>query len=576
MKTHPLARLWLTNKKYWRSYALIFFLALLAGLFKSRSATYWGEAVDFGVNGFTQGMLNSVVLMLVFILLDAVRTMIFYFVVGRTNEGVFFELRSRLFNALAFADFAQLAKKTRSGDVALRAGEDTEKLCDIISGQFAYYVRLISQSVFAIVVCFFLSWRLALAYFIFLPVSIWLLGVVSKLIERLQRKTRTEAGRSADIALNAVSGINAVKVFGMENEMDARFSAVIDDAFTARKKIARIGMQMTIIKYVVNVTQVLALFIMGAWLVSQGLITIGAVMSFVILSAYVTEAMRIIDRMVAIWKESVVLSTRIFDILDFPQENTGDVLPLQNENEIVRFENVGFSYDDESKILQGLTLSVRKGQKIAIVGQSGSGKSTVIRLICRFYSHNEGKITLFGVNGEEVCMEKLRENLALVTQEPFLFEGSILENVRFGNKNATENDIIEALKSANLWEFVSQLPQGLNTCLGEFGSRLSGGQRQRLSIARALVKNAALVLLDEPTSALDVQTEKEIQHALENLLRGRAAVIVAHRLSTVQNADYMYCMENGAVIEQGTPEDLFSKRGYYFEMCQMQGVVYNA
>jgi ABC-type multidrug transport system fused ATPase/permease subunit len=198
----------------------------------------------------------------------------------------------------------------------------------------------------------------------------------------------------------------------------------------------------------------------------------------------------------------------------------------------------------------------------------------VIRLICRFYNHNSGTLKLFGVDSEKICVYNLRKNLALVTQEPFLFEASIFENVRFGRENATEHDVIEALKSANLWDFVLSLPDGINTCLGEFGSRLSGGQRQRLSIARALVKDAKLVLLDEPTSALDSQTESEIQNALENLLHGRAAVIVAHRLTTVQNADYMYCLENGEVIEQGTPSELFAKRGYYYEMCQMQGVTH--
>jgi ABC-type multidrug transport system fused ATPase/permease subunit len=314
---------------------------------------------------------------------------------------------------------------------------------------------------------------------------------------------------------------------------------------------------------------------MGAWLVSRGLITIGAVMSFVVLSVYVTEAMRHIDRMIALTKEAFALSARIYETLDFPQESTGNELPRETQ-EFVRFEDISFSYDDEQKILSRLNLSVKQNQKIAIVGQSGSGKSTVIRLICRFYNHNGGTLKLFGVDGEKICMKALRKNLALVTQEPFLFEASIFENVRFGREDATEEDVKEALKSANLWDFVSSLPDGINTCLGEFGSRLSGGQRQRLSIARALVKDAKLVLLDEPTSALDSQTEMEIQHALENLLRGRAAVIVAHRLSTVQTADYMYCLENGAVKEEGTPAELYAKRGYYFDMCQMQEVSHDA
>ncbi|MCL1883969.1 MAG: ABC transporter ATP-binding protein/permease [Defluviitaleaceae bacterium] len=571
-KIHPFIRLWLESRRFFPQFIAIVFLALLAGVFKSRSATYWGAAVDYGVGGFMDAMLNAVVLMLVFIALDGVRTMILYFLVGRAAEGMFFDIRMRLFNVLGFSDMAALARRMRSGDMALCACEDTERLCNVISSQFANYLRITSQALFAIVICFFLSWRLALAYFIFLPVSLWLLSVVSKTIQKLQKQTRTEAGRSADVALNAISGINAVKVFSMEKVMDSRFGSIIDEAFEAQKKIARIGMKMTIIKYTVNVMQVLALFIMGAWLVSEGLITIGAVMSFVILSVYVSEAMRSIDMMIARVKEAFALTGRIYEILDFQQEVRGSTRPLPSIEEYVSFKNVSFSYDEESKILSNLSLSVKKGEKIAIVGQSGSGKSTVIRLICRFYEHDSGEIKLFGVSGEEICMDALRKNLALVTQEPFLFEGSIAENVRFGDTSATNDDVIEALKSANLWDFVSSLPDGLDTCLGEFGSRLSGGQRQRLSIARALVKNAKLILLDEPTSALDYQTEQEIQHALENLLHNRAAVIVAHRLSTVKNADYMYCMENGELIEEGTPDELYARKGYYYEMCQFQNV----
>jgi ABC-type multidrug transport system fused ATPase/permease subunit len=246
-------------------------------------------------------------------------------------------------------------------------------------------------------------------------------------------------------------------------------------------------------------------------------------------------------------------------------------LPKETE-EYVYFKALDFAYDGGPKVLSGLNLLIQKGKKVAIVGPSGSGKSTVIKLICRFYGCGGGELSLFGEKGEEISLPELRKQLALVTQEPGLFEGSILENVRYGRSDAGEEDVVKALQAADLWGYVSELPQGIHTQLGEFGSGLSGGQRQRLSIARALLKDAKLVLLDEATSALDTRSEQEIQRALDNLLEGRAAVIVAHRLSTVQKADYLYCLEDGRVAEEGSPAELTAKKGYYYEMCKMQEI----
>jgi len=572
----PLARLFLDNKRHFPGFLLMIALALLAGIFKTRAATLWGEAVDHGVGGYTDAMLVAIVGMLIFIILDGLRTGVHYAVIGRATEGLFRDVRTALFSALTKADVTSLEKDMNSGDVALRVCEDTERLCDIIAGNFSHYLRLIFQAIFAIIVCIFLSWQLAIAYFILLPLSLWLLAGVSKPLEKLQTEARGDAGRSVDIASGAVSGIQAVKIYGLEDEMSRRFSEHINDSFLRSARSLRIGMGMTTIKYVVSVLQTLVLFIVGAWLVGLGMVSIGAVMAFVALAIYVTEAFSMADGMIFRVKSAAALANRIYDVLALPSEPAGNpsVVPKET-NEYARFDGVNFFYDKEKdkNILSGFNLVVNKGQKIAIVGPSGSGKSTIIKLICRLYGYDGGRLTLFGEPGEEIGISELREQLALVSQEASLFEGSIFENVRYGNVSATEADVVSALKSADLWGFVSSLPEGIHTSLSEFGSGLSGGQRQRLSIARALVKNAKLVLLDEATSALDIKSEKEIQQALDNLLEGRSAVIVAHRLTTVQKADYIYCIDNGSIVEEGSPAALYAKGGYYYEMCKLQGIV---
>ncbi|MCL2420619.1 MAG: ABC transporter ATP-binding protein/permease [Defluviitaleaceae bacterium] len=565
------ARLFLDNKRHWPGLFIMVLLALLAGVFKTRAATLWGEAVDFGVGGNTDAMLIAAVGMLIFIGLDGLRTAIHYTVIGQATEGMFRDVRMALFGVLSRTDTMTVENHMRSGDIALRVCEDTERLCDIIAGNFSHFMRLIFQAVFAIVVCVLLSWQLAIAYFLLLPVSLWILNAVSKPLEKLQKEARGGSGQSADVTAGAISGIHAVKVFGLEDEMEKRFAAHVDGAYQRFAKAARIGMGMTTVKYVVSVLQTLILFIVGAWLVAQGLVTIGAVMAFVSLAIYVTEAFGIADRMIFQVKSAAALSGRIYEVLDLPLEYPGD--PMVQPDEVadyVKFDGLDFAYIEGQNVLSGLNLVIQKGQKVAIVGPSGSGKSTIIKLICRLYGYDGGQLTLFGKSGEAIDVSGLRENLALVTQEPCLFEGSILDNVRYGRMSATDGDVVKALQAADLWGFVSTLPDGIHTHLGEFGSRLSGGQRQRLSIARALIKNAKLVLLDEATSALDTQSEREIQQALDNLLEGRAAIIVAHRLTTVQKADYLYCLDNGTVIEEGTPEALFTSGGYYYNMCKMQ------
>ena len=574
-EVHPFKQILLDNKHYWHELIVIVLLGLLTGALKTRSATLWGEAVNFGVNGSIGEMLNSAVWMIVFIGLDAVRTIFYYTLIGRTTEGMFKGIRLRMFDAMARANMATIEQSVHSGDVTLRACDDVERLSFIFSDSYANYIRVISQAVFSIVVCTVLSWRLAIVYFLFLPLSMFLLNSISKHMERLQKEMRSDAGQSADVALSAIAGIQAVKVFALENEMDSRFAVTVDKAYTANIKVAHISMRMSIIKYIVNVMQVMVLFVMGAWMVSNDLITIGTVMTFVLLSVYVTEAFGMMDMMIVRIKEGAAYTKRIYDIYNLPREAPGEKQPLTDGEECIRFDNVTFSYDRQT-ILSGLNLAVKQGQKVALVGESGSGKSTIIRLICHLYGIEDGKIRLFGVDSEEISLQALRNNLALVTQEPYLFEGTFLENVRFGRMEATEKEVVEALRAANLWDFVSTLPEGLHTTLGEFGSRLSGGQRQRLSIARALLRNARLVLLDEPTSALDTESEREIQHAMENLLRGRTAVIVAHRLTTVQNVDYLYCIKKGRVVEEGPPSELYNRHGYYYKMCRMQGVNHNA
>ena len=270
-------------------------------------------------------------------------------------------------------------------------------------------------------------------------------------------------------------------------------------------------------------------------------------------------------------RRATATAQRYFEVMDVPDEADGPVtrpassLPCQAQE-------LAFSYDGQNRVLQDITLRIAQGQQVAIVGESGCGKSTLLRMLCRFYLPQAGSLRLFGVEAKDWQGEALRHHIALVTQNSTLFDGSVYENVAYGKPGLTREECRAALEAVELWDLVSQFPDGMDHPIGEGGAALSGGQKQRLCIARALVKEAPLVLLDEATSALDTQTEKEVQAALDKLLAGRSAVIVAHRLTTVQKAHYVYVLEQGRVLEEGPPRELLAKRGRYYRMCRLQGL----
>lgn len=567
----PLLRLLLDNKRHWLGLIVMLMLIVPSGIFKTLTATLWGQAVDLGVDGYVTEMLVSAIWMLIFIGMDALRTIILYVLVGQVTEGMFADVRAYIFKALHLTDTK--SSNVHLGDIALRSCEDVDVLCEIIANDQTNFARLIFQASFAIVACFILSWQLSIAFLILLPVSLWLLNWVSTSLEETIAKNRGDASLSANVASGTLLGIDVVKLFGMEFEMTKRFTFHINESFVHFKRASRVGIGLTIIRYVVSILQTFSLFIIGVWFVNMGVVTIGTVIAFIALAFWVTEAFGNVDWMIYSTKSAFAVSKRIYEVIDLPKEPSGEEMALEC-SEYINFNNVDFRYDENSgkRVLSGLNIVVNEGQKVAIIGESGSGKSTIISLICHLYENDSGNITLFGRENKRINLNSLRNNIALVTQEPSLFEDSILNNVRYSRTEASEDEVIDVLKAVDLWDFISMMPNGIYTRLGEFGTRLSGGQRQRLSIARALLKRAKLVLLDEATSALDTRTEREIQKSLDKLLEGRSAVIVAHRLTTVLNADYIYCLGDGAVIEEGTRDTLYAKGGYFYEMCRSQGV----
>ena len=566
----PLLRLYLENRRYIPGLALILLISLLAGGLKLAASTLWGQAVDFGVAGRISPMLWAAGAMTLVILVDCARTAVHYHIIGRVTETMFRDVRMKAFRKLTTGDAATLERDFRTGDTATRLNSDIDVLNNFTAGHVSNFSRLLFQGVVALAGCLFLSWQMSLAYLVVLPLSLWIVKRVSAPIQAKTKSSLDSTGAAMSVAAEAIQGALTVKAFGAEEELARRFDAAVDSATQQKVQSEKISQKLTGVKYAANVLQTMALFLLGSVLVTRGAVSVGTLVAFLVLSNYITEPLSQIDYMAGQVRWATAAAQRYFEVMDVPDEADG---PVTRPASSVRCQaqELAFSYDGQNRVLQDITLRIAQGQQVAVVGESGCGKSTLLRMLCRFYLPQAGSLRLFGVEAKDWQGEALRQHIALVTQNSTLFDGSVYENVAYGKPGLTRAECRAALEAVELWDFVSQFPDGMDHPIGEGGAALSGGQKQRLCIARALVKEAPLVLLDEATSALDTQTEKEVQAALDKLLAGRSAVIVAHRL-TVQNAHYVYVLEQGHVLEEGPPKELLAKRGRYYEMCRLQGL----
>ena len=567
----PLLRLYLENRRYIPGLALILLISLLAGGLKLAASTLWGQAVDFGVAGRISPMLWAAGAMTLVILVDCARTAVHYHIIGRVTETMFRDVRMKAFRKLTTGDAATLERDFRTGDTATRLNSDIDVLNNFTAGHVSNFSRLLFQGVVALAGCLFLSWQMSLAYLVVLPLSLWIVKRVSAPIQAKTKSSLDSTGAAMSVAAEAIQGALTVKAFGAEEELARRFDAAVDSATQQKVQSEKISQKLTGVKYAANVLQTMALFLLGSVLVTRGAVSVGTLVSFLALSNYITEPFGQLDYMISQVRRATATAQRYFEVMDVPDEADG---PVTRPASLVpcQAQELAFSYDGKNRVLQDITLRIAQGQQVAVVGESGCGKSTLLRMLCRFYLPQAGSLRLFGVEAKDWQGEALRQHIALVTQNSTLFDGSVYENVAYGKPGLTRAECRAALEAVELWDFVSQFPDGMDHPIGEGGAALSGGQKQRLCIARALVKEAPLVLLDEATSALDTQTEKEVQAALDKLLAGRSAVIVAHRLTTVQNAHYVYVLEQGHVLEEGPPKELLAKRGRYYEMCKLQGL----
>lgn len=569
---HPLLRFYLDCKKFWAGLIIIVVISFFAGYFKLQTSILWGQAIDYGMVKNIDTMLMSVLKTIIIVFFDCLRTALHYYVIGHVTEKMFLVIRERVYERITKGDVAHIERSFRTGDTVTRLNNDIEELNNFVAGDFSNFSRLISQGIFAVVGCLAISWKLALIYLVILPISIWLINRSSLPIQHQTRKVLDQQGSAMNIASDCISELMIVKVFGLETVMARLFGSQIDKTYSETVQSEKVSMQMTGIKYLFSVFQTILMLFIGYAMIANGSLSVGALLSFVILTNYINEPFEQLDYMIGTVRRAEAAAQRINIVVDIPNEKEGNVYSKQS-NEPCSIESLSYTYDTGIDAVNNVSMHIAKNQHVAIVGESGSGKSTIVNLMSRLYLPQYGKIKIFGVDVADWNAEALRKNIAIVTQEAYLFDGSIYDNIAYGCPDVTREDCIDVLKKVDLWDWVCTFKDGLDHRIGEFGKQLSGGQQQRLCIARAMVKQASLILLDEATSSLDTQTEREIQKTIDKLLSERSAVIITHRITTIQNTDYVYVMEKGQVVEEGSPQDLFNKKGRYYRMCVEQGLM---
>lgn len=499
------------------------------------------------------------------------------FLISSATQKISIHLRNDLYSHLQKLSLSYF-ERTKIGHLMSRMTNDI----GLIQGSSLPIIQVVSAPLTIIALTIFLfliNWRLALVSMVGLPLISYAITRIGRGMKHITELLQIKLADIAAIVQETLSAIRIVKSFGMEDYETDRFAEENQRTYkTAMKAVRRSAAMAPTVDLIGVASIALVLWFGGSMVVPNtphsdpNAFNIGALMKFIAALQIIGTSAREIARINITYYQTMAGAQRIFDVLDeIPDiSDANDAAELPSIISRVEFKDVAFSYSSGAQILNHISFIAEPGQQIALVGPSGAGKSTIANLIPRFYDVTDGAILIEDINIRDVTVESLRRQIAIVPQETILFSTNIRENIAYGRMNATDDEIFEAAKAANAHDFITRLPDGYDTMVGERGTRLSGGERQRVAIARALLKNPRLLILDEATSSLDVASELGVQEALERLMKNRTTIVIAHRLSTIVNADKILVMKKGRIVESGTHQELLKAGGLYSKLYTVQ------
>ncbi|WP_282080246.1 ABC transporter ATP-binding protein [Aquimarina algiphila] len=495
-----------------------------------------------------------------------------YFITFLRN-GVLKDIRNELYDKTVELPLSYFSEK-RKGDTMARISTDVLEIQHSFLSILELIVREPLMILFTILTMLLISLKLTIFVFIFIPISGFLISLVGKKLKKHSDKVQQEQGFFLSIVeetlggLKVIKGFTAEKIFGKKfQESTSRFYS-FSNSLLNRQNLASPTSEFLGITVIA-----ILLWYGGQMVLVEKTLDPGLFIVYMGLAYNILTPAKAISKASYGVKRGNAAAERVLEILNTtsPLQDKKGAIEKNDFNTDILLENISFKYEDEF-VLNNFSLKVPKGSSVALVGQSGSGKSTIANLVTRFYDVNEGSIKIDGTDIRDLTKKSLRDLMGLVTQDSILFNDTIKNNLLVGDQTASDEEIIEALKIANAWEFVKDLPSGIETNIGDSGNKLSGGQKQRLSIARAVLKNPPIMILDEATSALDTESERLVQSALENMMKNRTSIVIAHRLSTIQNSNLIVVMQKGKIVEKGTHDELISKNGVYQKLVTMQSL----
>lgn len=555
---------------------LLVFLTLLLQIGFSLLIPYISNSVLYAdVLSPTGKWAGKVGLLVLTLIAAKILSLIVNLVTGAVNAkvaaDVTYDLKKTIYRSVSRLSLSFFTNR-QTGSLMTQINSDSTTIYGFFCDGFLALVTQGIQLIVLLVVMFTINLELTLWTFVTVPVFFLLFQGISRLFEKLHARNWSRRSSYNSLISDIINGVRVVKAFSREEAEQERFETRSRASAEAGRQLDYTASRIFPFLHYFLRFGMYVVWLIGGWRVMTGNgLDYPMLMTFTAYFGMVSSPIEMLSDITDWWSECLNALKRLFDIQDAKVEVTEPETPVTKEiRGALEFRNVSFSYVENRKVLKDVSFSVREGQTVGIVGQTGAGKSTIANLIMRLYDCTSGEILLDGTNIREYSFEALRKSVAIVSQETYLFNGTILDNIRYANPEATYEDVIRASKSAHAHDFIIKEQDGYQTKIGQGGKQLSGGEKQRVSIARALLKNPRILILDEATSAMDTQTERSIQKALTELAKGRTTIMIAHRLSTLRDADYLISIEDGKVAEQGTAAELMEAKGVYYHLYTLQ------
>ncbi|TXE17380.1 ABC transporter ATP-binding protein [Psychroflexus gondwanensis] len=572
--------------------SFIALIPMLDVLFKGKDATkiteppvyngigkaqdYFKDYLSFQVNDYAQddasiALILVISLVIVLFFLKNISNYIAMYFITFLRNGVLKDLRNALYKKTIELPLSHYSEK-RKGDTIARITSDVLEIQHSFLSILELIVREPLTILFTIGAMLFISWELTVFVFIFIPISGFIISLIGKSLKQQSDKVQQEQGLFLSILEETLGGLKIIKGFNAESIFYTKFKSSTQNFYDFSNKLLNRQNLASPASEFLGISVIAVLLWYGGRMVKiDGTLDGSTFIAYMGLAYNILTPAKGISKALYNVKKGNAAAERVLEILETENSITDadKAIDKTEFNSELTLENISFKYENEY-VLKNFQATVKKGKTVALVGQSGSGKSTIANLVTRFYDIAEGEIKIDGINIKDMSQNSLRGLMGLVTQDSILFNDTIKENLKIGKPNATDEELIDSLKIANAYEFVKELPKGMDTNIGDSGGKLSGGQKQRISIARAVLKNPPIMILDEATSALDTESEQLVQNALENMMKNRTSIVIAHRLSTIKNADTIIVMHQGKIVEQGRHDELIAIKGVYKKLVNMQ------